>query len=302
MMRLTPDDLALLAQYANTAARAAGEVIDSYCNQTFDINQKSGGDSYASQVVTEVDLHSEAAIKKALQPTCESYDLALLTEESTDDLTRLQKDFFWCIDPIDGTLQFIESRPGFAVSIGLVTQSGVPLIGVVYDPVLQTMYSSVCGQGVLRNGEPWAITSQSPEQNRPLTLISDSSLQKKSFYNDLINALEVIAKKTGLTGLQIFEKGGAVMSACSVLENAPAFYLKCPKPEDGGGSLWDFAATAAIFSEMNAVVCDFYGQPLELNRKDSTFMNHRGVIYASDQVLAKNLQGLRELCLPDQTL
>ena len=63
-----------------------------------------------------------------------------------------------------------------------------------------------------------------------------------------------------------------------------------PKAEDGGGSLWDYAASACLFEEAGAVVCDVFGNPLDLNRSDSTFMNHRGALYATDLVLAKHIK------------
>jgi 3'-phosphoadenosine 5'-phosphosulfate (PAPS) 3'-phosphatase len=69
-------------------------------------------------------------------------------------------------------------------------------------------------------------------------------------------------------------------------------YFKLPKAEEGGGSLWDFAATAALFSELGYVASDFYGEPLDLNRADSTFMNHRGVLFATDYSLAIEIQKL----------
>ena len=71
-----------------------------------------------------------------------------------------------------------------------------------------------------------------------------------------------------------------------------AIYFKFPKPEQGGGCLWDFAATAALFNEMNCYATDFYGKPLDLNRADSVFMNHRGVIFTTDKSLSTDIQGL----------
>ena len=54
----------------------------------------------------------------------ERYDLALLTEELEDDGSRHVKDYFWCIDPIDGTLPFTQKKPGYGVSIALVARDG----------------------------------------------------------------------------------------------------------------------------------------------------------------------------------
>ena len=77
------------------------------------------------------------------------------------------------------------------------------------------------------------------------------------------------------------------MNACWVLENAPACFVKNPKPQQGGGSLWDYAATACLFTEIGAVVCDRHGKALELNSRDSLFMNEKGILYASHQQIAQ---------------
>ena len=294
-MKLSPDDLAYLSDCAISAAQQAGQLIEGYANQTVSVRHKSGGDSHASQVVTEVDLLSEALIVKTLRPGCERYDLALLTEESEDDKARLHKDFFWCVDPIDGTLAFIESTPGYAVSIALVSRSGLPLIGVVYDPVAHTLYSAVRGQGAFRNGQPWALTTSAALAEQPLSIVCDRGVSKNDNYPQISVALASMATKRGFDGLKMIESNGAVMNACRVLENPPAVYFKFPKPQQGGGSLWDFAATAAIFHEMGAVASDMYGQPLDLNRADSTYMNHRGVLFATDHALASDIQGLLDL-------
>jgi len=82
------------------------------------------------------------------------------------------------------------------------------------------------------------------------------------------------------------------MNAIGVLENAPACYVKLPKPQLGGGSLWDFSATAAITQALSTqdlasssqaccAVSDYQGAPLDLNRSDSNYMNHKGVLYSS---------------------
>ena len=299
-MLLRPDDLLYLSECAIAAAIEAGRIIASYAGKPVPVQRKEGGSNLASQVVTEVDLRSERAIVAILQSTCEQYDLALLTEESADDKARLEKDYFWCVDPMDGTLCFIESTPGYAVSIALVSRSGMPMIGVVYDPVSHTLYSAVKGQGILRNGESWSTKSASSASvsepksmvGEPLTLVCDRGFLAISNYSSVYEALVSIASKLGFAGLQTLERNGAVLNACRVLENPPAVYFKLPKADEGGGSLWDFAATAALFSELGYVASDFYGEPLDLNRADSTFMNHRGVLFATDYSLAIEIRKL----------
>ncbi len=289
-MQLTPENLNTLCQTAISAALKAGQLISDYSGREIAVEQKTGGSSRASQVVTEVDLHSQQCILEKIAPTCQTYDLALLTEESADDHSRLKKDYFWCIDPLDGTLPFTEATPGYAVSIALVSQTGIPHIGVVYDPVKQILYHAVKDQGVYRNNEPWRIPDIS--SSRPLTFITDRSFLKHPLFEATRHALKQLASQMGCVDIKIIQHGGAAMNALWVLENTPACYVKYPKPQAGGGSLWDYAATACLFTEIGAPVSDIKGSPLQLNREDSTFMNHQGVLYASSPELADAIQTL----------
>ena len=66
-----------------------------------------------------------------------------------------------------------------------------------------------------------------------------------------------------------------------VLENGLACMLKFPKKEIGGGSVWDYAATACIYHELGLPATDYMGGRLDLNRRDGTFMNHKGIYYSN---------------------
>jgi fructose-1,6-bisphosphatase/inositol monophosphatase family enzyme len=256
------------------------------------VQRKEGGESLASQVLTDVDEQSQQIILNALAPTMARFDLGLLTEERDDDCSRFDKEYFWCIDPLDGTLPFIDDIPGYAVSIALVSRDGTPQLGVIYDPVEHNCYHAVRSGGIYLNGKPWR-----PLQHRQdvLRLIGDRSLNDHPQFSDIVIKLEQIATELDLAeGVQTNLTGGAAMNAMWVLENAPACYFKLPKPGKGGGSIWDYAATACLFTEAGAIATDFSGDPLDLNRSDSTFMNHRGILYATDLDLARRITWSQE--------
>ena len=125
-----------------------------------------------------------------------------------------------------------------------------------------------------------------------MSLFTDRGFEHTPGYERIVAALRGIAQGMGLAGLVIDATGGAVMNACRVLANPPACHFKLPKPQDGGGSSWDYAATACLFEAAGAAVTDIHGNPLELNRVGSTFMNHRGVLFATDPVLAGHIRAL----------
>ncbi len=275
-----------LTEKAVKAASNAGQLIRSYRDKDVNVMQKEGGSTLASQVVTEVDRKSQDAILQVLLPTCDEFDIALLAEEDEDDRGRLESAYFWCIDPLDGTLPFINGQPGYSVSIGLVAKDGTPVIGVVYDPVHDVLYQATKGQGLRRNNERWSLMQDS----QALTFTYDRSFAEDPNFNQVKDELEAYTHSLGLNEFNPIHYGGAVLNACHVLENGPGCHFKFPKSQDGGGSLWDYAATACLYEEGGAVVSDVFGNSLELNRPDSTYMNHRGALYATNKELAKRVR------------
>jgi fructose-1,6-bisphosphatase/inositol monophosphatase family enzyme len=270
-------DLVQLNNIAIKAALSAGKIIQKYMNEDVSVEKKKGGASYASQVVTAVDIACETAILSHLLPTCDEFDLALLSEETEDDGSRFKEDFFWCIDPMDGTLAFIKKQPGFSVSIALIAKDGTPYIGVVFDPSTDTLYHAIKGNGAFKNGSPWEIK----HTNDHLTYVTDRKLKDTPRAAEIDGLLKENVAQLGLHGVKEIAGAGSVLNGILVLENGPACMLKFPKKESGGGSIWDFAATACIYQELGLPVTNLEGGRLDLNRKDGTFMNHQGVFYAN---------------------
>lgn len=280
-MSLTTKQLQALCDLAKKAAFSAGEIIKDNQNSKIEVHKKAGGDTLASSVVTDVDLAAEAAILEILMPTLKEFNLGLLTEERKDDESRFNHDYFWCIDPLDGTLAFSEGIEGYSTSIALVSKSGDPIIGVVFNPRTDSLYTAIKGGGSFKNGSPFKVANNSKD----LTLLFDQSFLSHPDYEKHIRKIKDHMKVIGLENLKLNPLGGAVMNAISTIEFAPALYYKTPKKTLGGGSLWDFAATSIIQSEAGGFNSDYFKEPLELNRRESTFMNHRGVIYCSSMNL-----------------
>ena len=252
-MKLNSENLETLCDTAIAAALEAGHMIQQRANTDFAVSHKEMGSTPASQVVTEVDLLSQEIILTHINPTLDQHNLGLLTEETPDNGSRFEKDYFWCIDPMDGTLPFIEQRPGYGVSIALVSQAGQSVIGVVYDPLTETLYHAVHSAGAFRNRDAWIIPVA---QDKPAKSIAS---------------------------------GGATLNTCWVLEQAPAYFLKKPKPEEGCGCIWDYAAMVCIYKELGVAASDSHGMPLELNPQGSFFMNQKGVLFCSHSEIQKDM-------------
>lgn len=281
-MKLTATDLQQLCQLAIAAARSAGEYIASTRPEKIEHKKHQG--SLASQVVTEIDHQSQRRILQLLEPSLSQYDLGLLTEERPDDGSRLNKDYFWCVDPLDGTLSFIEGTAGYAVSIALVSRQGIPVIGVVFDPVEQALYHAVRGGGACKNSKPWQPNLL--QANAPLTIYTDRSALTNPMYKQIAQTINATCKTYG----------GAVMNAIWCLENASACYFKLTKPNNGGGCLWDFAATSCLYHELGAWSSDVHGEPLNLNHAESVYLNHCGILFTTCSAVAQQfLQARKDL-------
>ena len=101
-----------------------------------------------SDMVTEIDKKSEQLIVAFL--TKHYPDHSILAEES--GLTDKASDFLWIIDPLDGTGNYIQGLPIFAISIAL-QHRGETLLGVVYAPVTDQLFTAIRGQGAYLNGK-----------------------------------------------------------------------------------------------------------------------------------------------------
>jgi len=282
------EQLQTLCKIAIQAAQEAGQWIEEFDRRSLQRKFKDTGSSEASQLVTAVDIGSEEIIRQHLRKISEPLNIAFVGEESSLNTSanahqRLQKPYFWCVDPLDGTLPFAEGRSGYAVSIALVEQSGRPIIGVVYDPVRQVVLHAIEGQGSYRNLTPF---SQSTHSSQSLVVYADASFKIHPEYELAVAALERCAQTLCTDEVTFVYGSGAVKNACQVLGSSQACYLKLPKKEDGGGSIWDYAATACIAQEAGGWATNIHGHPLALNRRDSTFMNHDGVIFASNSQIA----------------
>ena len=117
------------------AALAAGDAIMRVYAEPFEVMQKSD-----QTPVTEADLASERIIVKML--TAAFPDIPIVSEETAPaDGFKPPAARFWCVDPLDGTKEFIAKNGEFAVCIGLV-EDGVPVMGVVHGPARRVTYAA----------------------------------------------------------------------------------------------------------------------------------------------------------------
>ncbi len=132
-------DLGREADTARAAAAVAGERIARLAGRRRESVEKS-----ADHPVTQADLAANRAIESVLHDAFPGD--AILSEETRDSPERLRAERVWVVDPLDGTKEFIEGVPEFAVSIALVMH-GEPVVGVVLQPTTQECFWGARGEG-----------------------------------------------------------------------------------------------------------------------------------------------------------
>lgn len=162
-MNITEID-ALFAFAVETAENAGKLLLSEFRardpkQRTFDKEAKSIGDTLADEI-----------IKKAIEKTYPEH--AYLTEE-TGWVRRGESDFLWVIDPLDGTSNFENHNPFFAVSIGL-WYKGEPLLGIIEAPALGERFSAIAGQGAFRT-DLW-------RKEKVAVSVSDTSEGSQSYW------------------------------------------------------------------------------------------------------------------------
>src|SRR5215475_8173956 len=129
-------------QRIHAALEAAREVLNGFTPGAIEAEYKTGHDP-----VTEADRAVDAVLKKHLLRDGEGW----LSEESVDDLTRLDKQRVWVVDPLDGTREFVQGIPEFCVSIAMV-ENGVPVAGGICNPATNELIIGSRETGVTYNG------------------------------------------------------------------------------------------------------------------------------------------------------
>ena len=196
--------------------------------------------------VTAADIRSEKIIKEILGEAYPQY--GFLAEEGGDNTAN--KDTYWIIDPLDGTMNFMHGFPHFAINIALY-EKGEITAGITYDPIYDEMFWSVKGQG--------AFLSQ-PRSDRRLRVATrrhlDESILVKGHHITPERRRELMDRIQGLQA----EMAGIRQTGSSALNLA---YFAAGR-FDGlwleGQSKWDIAAGLLHAREAGAFVTDMNGK------------------------------------------
>ncbi|MDO4264559.1 MAG: 3'(2'),5'-bisphosphate nucleotidase CysQ [Deinococcus sp.] len=220
---------------AEDLARQAGDVARHYRREGFTVQHKTGADD----PVTEADRAASALLMRGLSAAFPAD--GLLSEEEADSTERLGRQRVWLIDPIDGTKEYATGRPDYCVSIGLV-EDGKPLLGVIYAPETDELFSGALGLGVHKDGRPVLHRAATPY------IIATSETEAE---RELGNVPLAGMRPSGSTALKL---------ARIAAGEADATFTMSPRAE------WDIAAGHALLRAQGGDLTRRSGQPVRYNQ------------------------------------
>ena len=251
---------------AVAAAQAAGTVIRAVYETKYRVDYKRN-----DSPVTVADRQANHRIHQIIQHAF-PHD-GWLSEETIDSPDRLSKRRVWVVDPLDGTKEFIDKIPEFAVSIGLI-EDGRPLLGVIYYPALDELVWAARDQGAWRRTGDTSDTRLrvSPtERLAEATVLSSRSETKRGEWRPFQSLFR--ARPAG---------GMAHKLATVAKGEADATFTLVPKNE------WDLCAGAVLIEEAGGLLTTLGDKPVVFNQATTLLQG----LVASNRLLHPQLMAV----------
>jgi myo-inositol-1(or 4)-monophosphatase len=211
---------------------AAEEIMPRYLKVAH--RQKSDG-----SLCTEADTAAQVALTKKLQAIL---NVPVMGEEMPAEELRAiwlsGDEGLWCIDPIDGTSNFVRGLPYFAVSVALL-RKGKSVLGVVYDPATDEVFAAESGKGAFLNGVLMIKRETAESLNLALANV-DLKRLSGSLLVQLVSQPPYCSQRNF---------GASALDWCYTAAGRYDVYLH------GGQKLWDYAAGSLILWETNGLAC-----------------------------------------------
>ena len=243
-----------LAVAKDAAVKAGAAIMDVYNNATdMEITYKDG-----DMPLTAADKASNKIIVDALKEAFPSY--SILSEEEKDDKSRLDNDFCFVVDPLDGTKEFIKRNGQFTVNIALSYQHH-SIMGVIYVPVTGELYYAAKGAG--------AYLDTKDETGKKLQVSDCTDKKELRMVMSSSHGCEQMDRLLEKYQFKNFVKMGSSLKGCVIAKGeAEVYYRFNPTME------WDTAAMQCIVEEAGAIFLQMDDSEMLYNREDS--LNAKG--------------------------
>ena len=214
--------------------QAGSNVLDIYHSKDFVIKKKKD-----NSPLTKADVISHKIICESLMKNYPH--IPILSEESCDSFLILNPDsLFWCIDPIDGTKEFIKKNNEFTINIALISKKK-PILGIIYAPALDQLYYALKGHGSFYETKNLLkkIMAKKADKHNLVFAVSRSHISEQT-----LNFLDLFETNS-------IKNIGSSLKLCGVAKGDVDCY-----PRFGPTSFWDIAAGHIIVKESGGYVLD----------------------------------------------
>ena len=202
--------------------------------------------------VTLADKNADKVIREVLHARFPEY--AFLTEESTDDKTRLNNDYVWIVDPVDGTKDFVARDGGFTTNIALAYKHEA-VVGVVVVPLTGEIYYAAKGLGAFYRKD--GVTTKIHVNDK-----LDNLICYRSVFHSKQNEEDMIKKHADK--ITKVEKWGSALKPCRIAQGLGEITYRL----SDGTKEWDTAASQVIVEQAGGIFLDTKGQRIMYNRED----------------------------------
>ncbi len=221
-------------QKINNIAQKAGDEIMKVYQQDFEVDYKAD-----NSPLTKADIKSNEIITESLKDLYP--EIPILSEENKEVPYNIRRnwEYFWLIDPLDGTKEFVKKNGEFTVNIALIYKN-MPVLGVIYAPVLDLLYYAQKDQGAFKqdkNKKSQRLPIYNYPDNHTLKVIVSKShynQETKEFVNNLKSQYEKIE----------FINIGSSLKLCLIAEGKADIYPRLAPTME-----WDIAAGQTIVEE-----------------------------------------------------
>lgn len=265
-------------EIAVALAREAGALILDFYANGFAVEEKINADNF-KEPVTVADRAASRLIVGGLAGAFPGD--GVLSEEETDDETRLEKGRVWIIDPLDGTQGFVDKNDDFAVQIGLAA-AGESVLGAVFLPVENRLYTAVKGAGafVVENGQAPKRLAVSGETDFARMNVAVSRNHRSPKMSRVVEQFGLRAEtRRGSVGLKI---GLIAERACDL------YVHLSPRTKH-----WDTCAPEIILREAGGELTDLFGERIVYNTANVHNLN--GVLASNGAAHRKAVAHLKPL-------
>jgi 3'(2'), 5'-bisphosphate nucleotidase len=185
--------------------------------------------------------------------------ISILSEESTSDTTRVENNWCWIVDPLDGTKEFIKRNGEFTVNIALA-HKGKPVLGVIYVPVKEVLFFAAEREGAFREENGHASRIHVTDKTESLVLVGSKS-------HESVHLKALISAKQDLICDTI--SAGSSLKGTMVAEGAADVYYRF-----GYTCEWDTAAMHCIVEQAGGIFRQIDGSEMTYNRENN--LNEKG--------------------------